>query len=248
MPQRLELRGCQRRAATQGVGLGWREPGPGIGLGMGVRRRYDGNCRSLARHWCPFLSLNRSPRNPQRSLPQAPNGPSGSISARLPGRWLCAGAHVPPVLRASIPRPPCAQTQVERLSALDLRSEAGGLGSRWPGDRGDGADAAEAEARLALVAFERLGAVRHGDGAAGLLRELGAAGRAWPKSHRTLTKRENEVLSLLATGCSNAEIAIDLSSAGAPPSTTSGASCPSSACAVAPRRPPTRSARRPKDP
>jgi DNA-binding NarL/FixJ family response regulator len=68
-------------------------------------------------------------------------------------------------------------------------------------------DAAEAEARLALATFERLGAVRDADATAGLLREQGAPGRAWPKRYGTLTKRETEVLSLLATGCSNAAIA-----------------------------------------
>jgi DNA-binding CsgD family transcriptional regulator len=39
------------------------------------------------------------------------------------------------------------------------------------------------------------------------LRRLGAPGRAWPKQYGALTKRETEVLSLLAAGCSNAEIA-----------------------------------------
>ena len=49
--------------------------------------------------------------------------------------------------------------------------------------------------------------MRHADGAASLLRELGATARAWPRNHGTLPKRETEVLSLLANGCSTAQIA-----------------------------------------
>jgi DNA-binding NarL/FixJ family response regulator len=64
-------------------------------------------------------------------------------------------------------------------------------------------DAARAEARWALRAFEGLGAVRDAD----LLRNLGAAGRAWPRRQGALTKRETEILSLLGAGRSNAEIA-----------------------------------------
>jgi DNA-binding CsgD family transcriptional regulator len=102
----------------------------------------------------------------------------------------------------------CLQTALELFSTLDLPLEAGkarlalarAIATAAP-------DASEAEARLALAAFERLGAVRYADAAAGLLRELGATGRAWPKNYGTLTKRETEVLSLLAGGCSNAEIA-----------------------------------------
>jgi DNA-binding NarL/FixJ family response regulator len=67
---------------------------------------------------------------------------------------------------------------------------------------------AVSEARSALATFERIGARRDADAAAELLRTLGeSGGRAWPKRHGTLTKRETEVLSLLAGGCSNAEIA-----------------------------------------
>jgi DNA-binding NarL/FixJ family response regulator len=68
-------------------------------------------------------------------------------------------------------------------------------------------DAAAAEAKLALGAFEHLGATRDADAAAALTRELGGGGRAQPRGEGTLTSRETEVLALLATGMSNADIA-----------------------------------------
>jgi DNA-binding CsgD family transcriptional regulator/uncharacterized protein HemY len=67
--------------------------------------------------------------------------------------------------------------------------------------------AAAVEARHALESFERLGATRDADAAASLLRELGAPGRTFPKGYGALTRREVEVLSLLAEGCSNIGIA-----------------------------------------
>jgi len=62
-------------------------------------------------------------------------------------------------------------------------------------------------ARAALACFERMGAARDVDEAAQVLRELGAAGRTGGRQTEPLTQRETEVLSLLAHGLTNREIA-----------------------------------------
>ena len=70
----------------------------------------------------------------------------------------------------------------------------------------DRPEVAMAEARAALEAFERLRAARHADAAAAVLRSLGASTTAGKRTGGVLTKREQEVLTLLGHGLSNPEI------------------------------------------
>lgn len=70
-----------------------------------------------------------------------------------------------------------------------------------------GSELAASEAEHALDTFARLGAARHADEAAALLRSMGVRGRPAPRRHEELTRRESEVLQLLGEGLSNAEIA-----------------------------------------
>lgn len=72
---------------------------------------------------------------------------------------------------------------------------------------GTNAEVAVAEARAALAACDRLDAGPDADAAASLLRSLGSTGRASPRLGGPLTRRESEVLRLVAEGLSNEQIA-----------------------------------------
>ncbi|HSI92021.1 MAG TPA: LuxR C-terminal-related transcriptional regulator [Jiangellaceae bacterium] len=68
-------------------------------------------------------------------------------------------------------------------------------------------DVAAEEGRAALHGFERLGAAHEADQVAAFLRSIGVRGQTGPKGLGLLTKREREVLDLIAAGRTNAEIA-----------------------------------------
>ena len=97
---------------------------------------------------------------------------------------------------------------LETFDRVDLRYEAAGTHLLLARAFGSGRHAtAVAEARTALTMFDGLGAAPDADQAAAYLREMGVrAARGGPRGAPVLTRRETEVLALLAQGLSNPEI------------------------------------------
>jgi len=62
-------------------------------------------------------------------------------------------------------------------------------------------------AKAALATFERIGADRDSNEAMNLLRQLGAASTSTPRLRKPITHRESEIISLIALGLTNREIA-----------------------------------------
>ena len=103
---------------------------------------------------------------------------------------------------------PCFEEAVARFARLELPYETAcarlELARVLAVDR---QEVAIAEARGALATFDRIGASLDADVAASVLRSWGVGGRTGPRDTALLSRREQEVLALVAAGLSNPEIA-----------------------------------------
>ncbi len=103
--------------------------------------------------------------------------------------------------------PDTLRSAVNGFAALGLRLDAARARLDLAGTLAQGSPELAIEvAKRARTELESLGADREADQAAALMRSLGAKGRAGPRATGDLSKRELEVVRLLAEGLTNADI------------------------------------------
>ncbi len=199
-------------AAVAGVHLARGEPGPAAAVLRRRLRAIGDPCLEGA----PLVDLlaeaegamgaRRTARSRARRLGEAGAAAGCDVmrayAERALGRTGANGARAAAVRHL--------EWALDAFGRLEMPLEAGRchlLLARAQGERER--DAAVAEARSALAAFDALGAARDADAAAALLRALGArAGRApGARGLGTLSPRELDVLGLLGAGLSNRAIA-----------------------------------------